>query len=151
MGNSKTKQARNRGSTKSSNKDASSTSTPSEDNPAWEWKDDSDWKSYDKETIDIIEKAYANGTTSIVLDHGYFGKQGGYTIDLTRFEQIKVSTGHLRQIRRNPTATPLSGSTSSSSSYATPTVTLEDNAQTTDNSPTWYFKVRSLSSLLRIY
>ena len=118
--------------------------TSSNDSEGWQWQDDSNWKAYDQETTDIIEQAYNDGTTSLMLTHGFFGQQGNYSISLARFEQTKNATGFVRKIRRNPAVSPLLDDFSDNIPSA-PDVILEDNAQTSDGSPAWYFKVHFFS------
>jgi len=76
------------------------TQTSSSDKVIWEWKDDYGFVAYDQETTNILEVAFADGKKVIDLNHGYFGQQGGYTIDFTKNQQIKKKTNFRREIKR---------------------------------------------------
>jgi hypothetical protein len=88
------------------------TSPPPSTNVTWEWENDSNgFTAYDTATSDIIETAYiADPTQTIELTHSFFGKQGGYTIDLQAMTQTKKATGYVRQLRRvDPSGTTTGG------------------------------------------
>jgi hypothetical protein len=68
----------------------------------WEWGNDSNgFTAYDSATCDIIETAYvADPTQTFDMTHSFFGKQGGYSIDLQAMTQTKKSSNYVRAIRR---------------------------------------------------
>jgi len=68
----------------------------------WEWLADDGWVVYDEESQLLIEQAYQNKEPTLDLGHGYFGSVGGYSIDFGTMQQIKVVSGYVRSIRRNP-------------------------------------------------
>eukprot|EP01090_Pellita_catalonica_P021116 TRINITY_DN7821_c0_g1_i1.p1 TRINITY_DN7821_c0_g1~~TRINITY_DN7821_c0_g1_i1.p1 ORF type:complete len:542 (-),score=75.08 TRINITY_DN7821_c0_g1_i1:22-1647(-) len=68
----------------------------------WEWMSDVGWVRYDVKTSRIIEKNFRNGEANCALQHGYFARVGGYKVDFIGFQQIKVSTGYSRPVRRLP-------------------------------------------------
>ena len=73
----------------------------------WQWKDDSGYVDYDDTTTNIIEKAYQDQSqTELKLNHGFFGKQGGYTIDFVTMKQTKDVSSFERKIQRDPPAAP---------------------------------------------
>jgi len=75
----------------------------------WEWEnaDTHTWERYDDATAALIELAYTQRVHSAQLTHGFFGTQGGYTIDLNTFVQIRNSSGFQRRLRRHPAVVPL--------------------------------------------
>ncbi|KAL6074725.1 E3 ubiquitin-protein ligase [Balamuthia mandrillaris] len=119
----------------------SSSSSSSSSGVTWEWQDDnSSWKSYDAQTTSLIEAAHQGGQTSLQLTHGFFGKQGGYTIDLSSMQQTKNSTNYTRQIRRVPP--PSSSPSSSSSSSSSSSLSSSSSATTaTPSGPTWEYEL----------
>eukprot|EP01122_Echinamoeba_exundans_P006298 TRINITY_DN173_c0_g1_i1.p1 TRINITY_DN173_c0_g1~~TRINITY_DN173_c0_g1_i1.p1 ORF type:complete len:599 (+),score=103.80 TRINITY_DN173_c0_g1_i1:103-1899(+) len=83
-------------------------SSPSTTNVVWEWEDDSGYVAYDAQTCAILESAHSAGQNQIDLVHGYFGSQGGYSIDFSQLTQTKKSSGYSRNIRRiDPNAAPI--------------------------------------------
>jgi WWE domain len=73
--------------------------------PAWQWKDDGGWTSYDDHTSTVIEAAFKafredDGVDSVDLTHGWFASGGGYTVSFPRMRQRKKATGFKRDVRR---------------------------------------------------
>lgn len=85
----------------------------------WEWNASSEedldpkWKPYvpskfsffsltrfDAETIAILEEAFNNGDETVTLTHGFFGEQGGYTVNFPAMTQTKLASGYNRQLQR---------------------------------------------------
>eukprot|EP01126_Amoeba_proteus_P063688 TRINITY_DN8800_c0_g1_i3.p1 TRINITY_DN8800_c0_g1~~TRINITY_DN8800_c0_g1_i3.p1 ORF type:complete len:135 (-),score=30.38 TRINITY_DN8800_c0_g1_i3:219-623(-) len=73
----------------------------------WEWSGDGQWVQYDIKTSAIIEDYYNGGQVLVPLNHDFFGRAGGYCVDLSQMVQINQSTGNQRSIRRNPAVPPL--------------------------------------------
>jgi len=66
----------------------------------WQWLDSPGWTAYDAQANAILEQAKASGQTVVALNHGFFGTQGGYTINLTTMIQTRTSTGFTRKVQR---------------------------------------------------
>lgn len=66
----------------------------------WEWQDDAGFVAYDGQTCGLLEAAHAAAQSRLDLNHGYFGAQGGYFVDLLNMTQTKKASGYARSIRR---------------------------------------------------
>eukprot|EP01125_Pyxidicula_operculata_P022787 TRINITY_DN9577_c0_g1_i1.p1 TRINITY_DN9577_c0_g1~~TRINITY_DN9577_c0_g1_i1.p1 ORF type:complete len:242 (-),score=37.13 TRINITY_DN9577_c0_g1_i1:215-940(-) len=93
--------------------------------PYWEWLSGLSWTKYDEETSNKIEGAYSLKEQYVDLTHGYFGKSGGYRIDLSRMKQIRNSTARERDIRRTPAAVPVAPPVSAPRSIYKPYVNVQ--------------------------
>jgi len=69
---------------------------------AWEWHEHGKWTPYCAEICKALEAAKKSGQRFVALDKGpYFGKrQGDYTVDLQKMDQLNLKTGYARTIRR---------------------------------------------------
>ena len=77
------------------------TNYSTDETPIWEWQDDDNsLKSFDSISQEILETAFEAQCTSVDLNHGEFGKRGGYTIDLENMTQTNKKTGTPRKILR---------------------------------------------------
>eukprot|EP01130_Rhizamoeba_saxonica_P005065 TRINITY_DN2038_c3_g1_i2.p1 TRINITY_DN2038_c3_g1~~TRINITY_DN2038_c3_g1_i2.p1 ORF type:complete len:329 (-),score=58.68 TRINITY_DN2038_c3_g1_i2:21-965(-) len=74
--------------------------TTSNNNVIWQWLDDKGWANYDIKTSAMIEEAFQQNRYLIKLNHGYFGKCGGYTVNLRKNIQMRNQTGYTRNIKR---------------------------------------------------
>ena len=85
----------------------------------WEWQDETNkWIPYTDTDTQTIEDAHAAGNTTVTMT--IMGRS--YKIDLSKMEQVNVSTGVSRNIRRNVppgTSSSVLGTVSSSSTGST--------------------------------
>jgi WWE domain/NAD:arginine ADP-ribosyltransferase len=68
--------------------------------PKWFWQGDAKWEPFDDDTTKMLETNFNKSNNVFDLTHGFFGKSGGYRIDLDKMTQVRKSTNFIRPIKR---------------------------------------------------
>lgn len=65
----------------------------------WYWKEDNMWHLYDDQTTKMLEDAFSNRQTSLLLEHGFFTNVSAISLSVPDVSNLQISEPHWSHYR----------------------------------------------------